>query len=133
MINVDNYQDILDSRDVIARIDELKSMIEAYEDEDEDNDLDADDAIEYREELTKLEALAEEAAGYASDWTYGEALIRNSYFETYAEELADDLVEGFREMRWPLNHIDWKAAAEELQQDYTEIDFDGVAYWIRNS
>jgi len=27
--------------------------------------------------------------------------------------------------------IDWKAAARDLQVDYTEVDFDGVSYWIR--
>lgn len=32
---------------------------------------------------------------------------------------------------WPLRHIDWDAAAEELKQDYTSVEFDGVTYWIR--
>ena len=36
-----------------------------------------------------------------------------------------------RQATWPNNHLDWKAAAEELQLDYTEVDFDGVTYWTR--
>ena len=26
---------------------------------------------------------------------------------------------------------DWERATRELQMDYTEVDFDGVTYWIR--
>ena len=33
---------------------------------------------------------------------------------------------------WPFNCIDWEKAAEELQQDYMSIDFDGVTYWMRS-
>jgi hypothetical protein len=28
--------------------------------------------------------------------------------------------------------IDWEQAAYELKQDYTEVNFDGVSYWIRS-
>lgn len=73
---VGNDQDYIDSRDVIARIEYLKGQEELDEDE--------------REELTKLSELTEEAGG-ASDWQHGEGLIRDSYFQTYAEELADDI------------------------------------------
>jgi hypothetical protein len=27
--------------------------------------------------------------------------------------------------------IDWDATAENIQADYTSVDFDGVTYWIR--
>jgi hypothetical protein len=105
-----NHDDVIDSRDVIKAIDWL----------DEDDD-----------DRKALEALAEEAEG-SPDWQYGETLIRDSYFEEYAEELAEDtgMVKGTE--GWPLNHIDWEAAAEELQNDYFQVDFDGVTYWIRN-
>ncbi len=117
---ITNDQDYIDSRDVIARIDYLEGQEELDEDE--------------REELTKLGELTEEAGG-ASDWQYGEQLIRDSYFEDYAEEMADGIgavpTAPDGSVQWPLMHIDWKAAAESLQMDYTEIDFDGVTYWIR--
>ena len=116
---ITNTADYIDSRDVIARIDYLRE-IEAELDSDE------------REELTALVALAEEASGYAEDWRYGATLIRDSYFEEYARELAEDIgALGNKDIPWPANHIDWEAACDELKQDYTEVDFDGVAYWIR--
>lgn len=88
---------------------------------------------DYKEELDNLKKLAEECEGYSSDWKYGETLIRDSYFVEYAEQLADDIGAIDNNAKWPLNHIDWEAAAEELQYDYTMIDYDGINYWIRSS
>lgn len=82
-------------------------------------------------ELASLRAVADQGEGYG-DWAHGEALIRDSYFVTYAQELADDIGAIDRNAQWPVNHIDWDAAAEELKVDYTEIDFDGVTYWMRS-
>jgi hypothetical protein len=110
MGEVDNGQDFLDSRDIIYRINELTR-------DAEDHIASEDDLIEL-EILTKL---AEDAEGYCSDWEYGEVLIRDSYFEDYARELAE------------LACIDWEQAAKELQYDYTSVDFDGVTYWLRCS
>ncbi len=81
------------------------------------------------EELAAMEAFAADASGVA-DWTHGETFIREDYFEDYARQLADDLG-SLRETDWPHNHIDWKAAADELRQDYSEFDFDGTAYYAR--
>lgn len=114
---VNNSMDVIDSRDVIERIEEL----EADEERDE-----ADS-----EELAALKALANEAAGYASDWEHGETLIRDSYFAEYAEQLASDIGAIDRNANWPACCIDWERAAEMLQQDYTAVDFGGVTYWFR--
>lgn len=128
---ITNSIDIIDSRDVIERIEELEGMDERDEEE------------EY--ELKALRALADEASGsravlpglrpvlrrYATDWNYGQALIRDSYFEEYARELAGDIGAIEDDAGWPNRHIDWEAAADELKQDYTSVDFDGVTYWIR--
>lgn len=123
-----NTDDVIDSRDVIARIEELEDERDALEGVKETVLWDRENA----DELTALKALAEQGEQYAADWLHGETLIRESYFETYAEELAADVCAyDSREARWPLTHIDWEAAAEELKQDYTEIDFDGVPYLIR--
>jgi hypothetical protein len=84
------------------------------------------------QELAKLKAFAEEAEGYASDWTCGATLIHEDYFEDYARELAEDLGDyDSKNERWPYTCIDWEKAAEELQQDYTSVDFDGETYWVR--
>lgn len=113
-----NTDDVLDSRDIIARIEELE---ESGEDCDESE----------TEELRALRALAEEASG-SPDWQYGETLIRDSYFREYAQELAEDIGVIDRNARWPTRCIDWEQAASELQQDYFSVEFDGVSYWIRS-
>lgn len=87
-----------------------------------------EEADEYR----ALKELAEEAAQYSEDWEYGATLVRDSYFETYAQELAEDIGAVNNDATWPNNCIDWERAARELQLDYTAVDFDGVQYWIRS-
>lgn len=123
-----NYSDIMDSRDVIARITELQDELEdaeAYKTMKED-----DEYKEEKEELTALLSLAEE--GEASpDWQYGETLIRDSYFTEYAQQLAEDIGAIGNDNHWPLMFIDWEAAADCLKYDYISVDFDGQEYWIR--
>jgi antirestriction protein len=59
-------------------------------------------------------------------------LIRDSYFEDYAQELADDLGLLQKGSTWPYTCIDWEQAARELQMDYSMVTFDGVDYWVRS-
>lgn len=158
---IHQFDDIIDSRDVIARIEELteerERLADAYKDAssaltemlaDDGNDdfakhmaalavnqaqsawaafNESDEATE----LKKLQALADEASGYAADWKYGEALIRDSYFKEYAQEFAKERNMIPRDLKWPCTCIDWDQAARELQQDYTSVDFAGVTYWVR--
>lgn len=85
-----------------------------------------DEAIEY----LKLKDLADQAEGYG-DWSYGETLIHEAYFQRYAEELAKDTGAINEDSSWPNNCIDWEQAASELQVDYMSVDFDGETYWMR--
>lgn len=138
--DISNSDDTIDSRDVIARIEELEAERDAFdeaqaeratENGDETGAAWADVYEAEADELKALKALAEEAEGYSSDWRHGETLIRDSYFVEYAEQLAEDIGAIDRDASWPLSHIDWDAAADELKQAYTSVDFDGVTYWIR--
>jgi len=117
---IDKYTGVIDSRDVIDRINDLHETQEL-------GVLNNDE----RAELKALEALAEECEGYAEDGQYSVALIRSSYFKKYAQELAADCDAIGRDAVWPQTCIDWDQAARELQLDYTEISYDGVAYWVR--
>ena len=145
-----NSDDVIDSRDVIARIEELQDAKEEFvlnesmipEDVNpnpswEEVAIASNDAesrwedTDEGQELKSLLALQDQAEGYASDWKYGESLIRDSYFEDYAKELAEDTGAIDKNLSWPNNCIDWKQAARELQMDYTSVEFDGVTYWIR--
>lgn len=153
--SITNTDDIIDSRDVIERLSELEedrdrllSDLGKAEDVCKEaafrGDLaDRQAAEEARGlaelaldewddagEFAPLTAFAKEAEGYC-DWPYGAVLVRDSYFKEYAKEVADDIGATGREFQWPLVHIDWEAAAEQLQQDYTDVDFDGVTYWMR--
>jgi len=118
---ISNSDDIIDSHDIIERIAYLENALDVPE-----NDRDEDEA----RELAALRNLAEQGETF-EDWQYGVALIRDSYFVTYAEELAEDIGAIDRNASWPLRHIDWEAAADELQTDYTDVEFDGVTYWAR--
>lgn len=151
MRTIDNAEDLIDSRDVIARIEELEGELEALtadvSDAEEalrelatptaEADLSAArEALasweeEFGDELDDLKALAAEAEPYAADWQYGETLIRASYFRQYAEDLADDIGAVAKDAPWPQRHIDWDASAEELKHDYTAVSFGGVTYWVR--
>ena len=80
---ISNTADMIDSRDVIERIEELNDLIDTAAEEGR-GDFDLDD------ELEALKTLVEEAGG-SPDWLHGETLIRDSYFGTYAQELAEDI------------------------------------------
>lgn len=149
----------IDSRDVIERIEELQDERQSLADELEeaeecvkshhdgqlDETLDYPEHIEWKrckneladwdeensEELAELLKLAEQGEGYG-DWEHGETLILDSYFEEYAQELASDIGAIKKDAEWPNNHIDWTAAAEELKNDYTELDFGGETYHMRS-
>lgn len=125
--DIDNSEDIIDSRDVIARIEELEAERDAAEDEGE-APFDEGSAAE----LAELTELAREGENASSDWIHGATLIRDSYFEEYARELAEDFHgKAIREASWPFDCIDWGAAAEALKQDYTSVEFSGVTYYVR--
>jgi len=139
MKEINNTDDVIDSRNVIARIEELEAERDnipgSLTDFEDDPDLEAAALQEWDDdngaELAALKALAEEGEG-CGDWSHGETLIRDSYFEDYARELADECGDMPRDLHWPFTCIDWEKAARELQYDYTTVDFDGVTYWIRS-
>lgn len=164
---ISNSEDIVDSRDIIKRIEELQDELDDTLQDAEDSvyestdvpgkwgftgcDSDSydtqDEAIkaakeyaqtswdesEEGEELKALKALADECEGYG-DWEYGEALIRDSYMdEDWARQEMEDL--GYISKDLPsliADNINWRGVLEDLQQDYTEVEWDGVTYWMRS-
>lgn len=136
---ISSNDDIIDSRDVIARIEELEAEAREFwefRNPDGDYDEDGDDSDWESEcwqdasELMSLKMLQAEASR-CEDWAYGAQLIRDSYFTEYAEQLADDIGAIDSNAEWPLNYINWELAAESLKQDYTAVEFEGVTYWLR--
>lgn len=119
MREIDNYERVLDSRDVMERIAELQDISPA--------DLTMDE----ERELQTLRELAKDGENATPDWLYGVTLVRDSDFEAYAQQLAEDIGAIERVAAWPANCINWRDAAEELKVDYMPVDFDGVTYWLR--
>lgn len=152
-MTISNQDDVIDSRDLIARIEELEAeLLTEFNDHSnavegqEDEEVDADNVrfinwVEETEnentrEYLALKAFAAEAS-QASDYGHGETLIRESYFTTYIEEIVNDCYEMPKELKkggWPYNHItiDWEGAADEAKSDYSEAEFDGVTYLFRS-
>jgi chromosome segregation ATPase len=155
-----NCDDVIDSRAIIARIEEMENEREDLESEILECEaavVEAEDEFrgeegparraaeslenaraalkywdaDYADELRALRALAEEVEPYCADWRDGATLIRDSYFEEYAMELAEEICDTPSTASWPLTHINWEAATAALKMDYTEVDFDGVSYWVR--
>ncbi len=117
--------DVLDSRDIQERIDELADMLADVEDEDRADYADEIDELRIWDELKK----ATDGAG----WEYGIVLIRDSYFRQYSQDLAEDIGAIDRNANWPLTHIDWAGAADDLRVDYTGVEIDGADYWYRDA
>lgn len=132
--------DFIDSRDVIREYEDLKEerddLEEALRDaEDEDsfvhcnNALEAWDADNY-DSLELLKDLVDTGEANVPDWEHGEQLIREDCFTNHAQELAWE-IENVNESRWPYTAIDWDEAADQLRQDYVELDFMGTTYLVR--
>lgn len=120
-------EDVFDARDLVERLEEIEAEIlddEGAVAEDADEDL--------RDERNKLIELIDEIDRYSGDGTrYGTPLIAEWAFEDYARQLAEDIGAIDRDAGWPSGFIDWKRAAEALQQDYTSIDILGQEFWYR--
>lgn len=135
---ISNGQNVIDSRDIIARINELESQfserLEAHEGKAR-NLIEATEEVpddfDELEELMHLQELAEEASGYASDWQYGEALIRRSYWVEYVEDMLKDIGDLPQNIPHYIE-IDWQKTADNIEADYTTVDYGGVEYLIRS-
>lgn len=135
---IDSNQDVIDSRDIIARIEWFDSY--------DEGDMDADEV----REVAMLRAVAREAQDINPEWTDGVALVADSYFVDYITERTQELNgriykkdarpfeqnEGV-DVDWsafPFNHIDWQAVADDEQRHHhSSIDFDGRTFWLQDA
>lgn len=116
-------ESVFDSRDV-------EELIEELEDAD---DPEGHDPLspEDRELLDGLRDIREEA--WTSEWRHGVGFIRESHFEDYAREMAEDCGYLSDMKNNPLaNCIDWGEWADLVMQDYSSIDIDGTTFYYRD-
>jgi antirestriction protein len=121
---LDLSADIIDTRDIIARLEELEATADEF--------AGCANDVEHSQLTALLEAL--QGLGGDEQWRgnwYPVTLIRDSHFRDYAEELADECGLIPKDAKWPLNCIDWEQAARELRYDYSGVNIDGVTYWTR--
>lgn len=123
---INGYEDTIDSRDIIARIEYLGSRVDDPETAEIWGPLDESE----KRELKDLQLLAQDGKKATSDWAHGVTLINDSHFEDYAREFASD-IGVISDDEWPANHIDWPEAAKELRQDYSSVEYDDHTFWLR--
>jgi hypothetical protein len=146
---------VLDTRDLVEKRDELKSQIyldfkERFESEIEDieefedfenkdtfeesdllEEIDITDFLELWEdefnEISEINYIEENC----SDFQYGETLIHEDYFTEYCEELCQDC--GYISKDFPSwIEIDWDATANNISADYSQCEYQGEQYLFRS-
>lgn len=156
---MNTYDDTIDTREIIARIEELEAEREAltdhveecqaaYEHHDGDDtkstpewdDLKAARAQlrewnqgEDAEELAQLVALMEELKGYGGDEQWrGDWYPLTLIRDSYFEQYMDDLIADIGDIPRDLPaYVRIELDYTMLQQDYSSVDIDGVDYWYR--
>lgn len=119
-------EDMLDSRDMEERRQELEDAKELHTDNPEEHpDLDEDEA-ELFKVLNEIKAECE-----SSGWKHGIGFIRETYFKDYAQDLAEDIGAIPKDVSWPCSCIDWEQASDELKQDYTASELGSVTFYWR--
>lgn len=137
--------DILDTRDLAEKREELKQQIledflenfpqyeemtESYEDirfEEEELENWFDDWYKEKEEIEEIDQIEREC----SEFKHGEALINQTDFTFYCEELCEDI--GYISKDLPhWIEIDWYATADNMKADYSECEYCGETYLYRS-
>ena len=111
---------------------DIRDMIERYEELEDDESLNEEDTAErdaLKELLDDLRSNGGETP-WRGDW-YPVTLIRDDLFMEYAKELAEDIGAIVCATLWPCTCIDWEKAVQELQADYSSVEYDGDTYWYR--
>lgn len=143
---IHGWDDLIDTREVLSRIDDLVSSNSDDEgDELAREDWNQDELGEWR----LLTELIDEVRGSSDeDPIHGVTLVSERYFAEYIKDL---VMEGGGEYyefsektyrhervlnsvlfeRSPFTHIDWEAVADEYSTDYTEINFDGFTFYYQ--
>lgn len=138
------YEDLIDIRDVIARVEELETARDNFTASNRDGHqthIGADEVWaaanpEDSSELTELHAILSELKGYGGDeqWRgdwYPLQLIAKDYFIEYARDLVHDC--GYIHKDTPLwIKIDWEETAQEMLADYSLIDIGKYTYFYHS-
>lgn len=112
----------LDTRDLNDEIDELEALRDRAAEE-------GDPFSAYPDECKRYQALIALRDDIGSEWRHGVALIPESEFEDYAQQLAEDCYE-IPDTFAP--YIDWSRWADDVRSDYSCVEFDDETYYFRS-
>jgi len=126
----------LDTRDLQARLEELESEREDFQNtvndaEEGEEKQTAQEELNVwdAENLEELEALRE-LKDEVSEWDDGNTLIPEEDWIDYVQELLIDTGDLPRNIPWYIE-IDWDRTAFNIAQDYGEVDYLGTTYFYR--
>jgi len=123
-------QQILDS--FLETFPQYEEMTESFEDirfEEEEIESwksDFEDELKQIEEIDTIE-------NECNEFSFGETLIDEDEFEEYCQEFIEDC--GYISKDMPMiisNNIDWTGIADDMKQDYSEIEYQGNTYLYRS-
>lgn len=131
--DVPNYDDrFFDTRDLHDRYEWLQQFFAFIDAAPEEIDFSDHcfngDVDSYGEELSFLEELQHNA----EDWSHGESVIHEDYWEEYCEEFVKDV--GWLPHDLPHfieNNIDWEGVADDISMDYSTINYNNTDYYVR--
>ena len=145
---------ILDTRDLQERLDELQGLKDAvdtaqstvdelmvsdlaaaqpnFDEKLDEARIELDEAreafdSEAQAELEELETLSDEV----SEWSSGNQPIPEDDFEDYCQELCEDIGDIPKDLPSYIV-IDWEATARNLKADYAECEYQGTTYLYRD-
>ena len=125
-------QQVLDS--FLENFPHYEEMTNDFEDilfEEEEIQSWKEDWLDEIEEITDIEKLEDEVNDYAGDnFEDGVYLIEQDDFTDFVEQDLEDC--GYIPKDFPTwIEIDWEVTAENVRQDYSEVEFRGTAYLFR--
>lgn len=131
---------VFDTRDLIEYIEYLRDeLVEMYNESTESEIESIDEVEEWPDDLYKdyedyqnIVEFAAELKNNATDYAYGEGVIRWDYWEDYVKQLIEDC--GYISKDFPsFIEVDWNATAENVSDDYAIITYDGDDYYVRKT
>ena len=85
---------------------------------------------DWQEEIDKISCIDEIENEIGSEFNYGITLIPEDDFEDFVEQDLKDC--GYISDDFPSwIEIDWEATAENVKQDYSELEYEGETYFYR--
>ena len=122
-------QEILDS--FLENFPHYEEMTESFEDilfEEEEIESWKQD---WQEEINQITCIDEVEDEIGSEFDFGVTLIPEDDFTDYVEDLLKGygyISDGFPS--WI--EVDWEATAENVKQDYSELEYEGETYFYRD-